>query len=71
MNKYPSSIAIMVFICCIFTGMFLAYAAERYDRNFSSPSSEAGPLVGPGFLIDPNDIMYWPSIDELVVWEAK
>ena len=40
--------------------------------DFSSPSSEAGPRVvlGSGFFPDPNDIPYWPSIDELQ-WFAR
>ena len=40
------------------------------SSDFSSPSSEAGSRVGSGFFPDPNDITYWPSIDELQ-WFAQ
>ena len=56
-------------------GVALVPVCERLDRIFSSPSSvvagdESSVTIISTLFDDPNDIPYWPSIDELQ-WFAE
>lgn len=76
MNKYPSPIVLMVFgVCCIFTGMFLAYFAERYDQIFSPLQSGTVMVPGSFDFSSPSSsvaastesaaTVYWHSVEEM------
>ncbi len=58
---------------CIAFGVALVPVAGWFDSNFSSPSSVVAVSNQSTVTIifdDPNDIRYWPSIDELQ-WFAR